>query len=316
MISVVIPLYNKASSIVKTIDSVLAQTLSEWELIVIDDGSSDNGPHLVAAYTDPRVRLIKQTNAGVSAARNKGAELASNEIVAFLDADDYWDPAHLANLNTLITKFPEAVFYATAFSVVEEDGSIRKIRVRNEGQAPEQLLMKDYFAEVLEVERPVQVSSFAVKKGMLAKVGGFPIGITSGEDIITLSRLACTGDLAYSKIATAYYVLPPVSFEKRSRIIRQPQKPDYVGIELKKLRAASPRFEASLTLFLADWCRIRSMIFLELNERRDSLAELWRAIRLDGVTLKDVVCCGLLALPPGLRALALTRIRKIRGSGV
>ena len=77
MISIVIPLYNKAASIVKTVDSVLAQTLSDWELVVIDDGSSDEGPSLVAAYTDSRIRLVKQANAGVSAARNRGAELAT-----------------------------------------------------------------------------------------------------------------------------------------------------------------------------------------------------------------------------------------------
>ena len=315
-ISIVIPLYNTAATIKRTVDSVLAQTESEWELIVIDDGSSDEGTDLISAYTDSRVKLIRQPNSGVSVARNRGAEFASNEIVAFLDADDYWDPAHLANLKTLIEKFPGAVLYATAYSVVEEDGSIRKIRIRNEGRGPEHLLMKDYFADILDVERPVQVSAVAIKKSSLDEVGGFPIGITSGEDTITLARLACNGDLAYSKFATAYYALPPVSFAKRSGFIRRPQKPDYVGIELQKLRAVTPRFEASLSRFLADWYRIRSMIFLELNERRDSFASLWRAICLDGVKLKDIACCCLLVMPPRMRASALANIRKIRGRGV
>lgn len=314
MISIVIPLYNKAATIVKTIDSVLAQTVPNWELIVVDDGSSDAGPGLVAAYTDPRIRLVKQANAGVSAARNRGAELATSDIVAFLDADDYWDPTHLANMETLIAEFPGAAFYATAYCVVRGDGRFRKIRVRDEGVAPERLLMKDYFADVLEAERPVQISAAAVTKVSLDKVGGFPIGITSGEDIITLARLACIGDLAYSKVATSYYVLPPVSLAKRHGFsIRRPQKPDYVAIELLKLRAVTHRFEASLTRFLADWYRIRSMNFLELNERWDSLADLWKAVRLDGVKLKDVVCCCLLALPPGMRGSTLARIRKIRG---
>jgi glycosyltransferase involved in cell wall biosynthesis len=316
MISVVIPLYNKAASIVKTINSVLAQTVSDWELVVVDDGSTDAGPGLVAAYTDTRIRLVRQVNAGVSAARNRGAELASNDMVAFLDADDYWDPMHLANLETLIAEFPGAALYATVYFVVEEDGSFRKIRVRDEGVAPERLLMKDYFADVLEVERPVHISAAAVSKTALHKVGGFPKGITSGEDILTVSRLACIGDLAYSKMATAYYVLPPVSLAKRSEFIRRPQKPDYVAIELQKLRTETYRFESSLTRFLADWYRIRSMIFLELNERRDSLADLWKAVRLDGVTLKDMACCGLLVLPPSVRTLTLARIRKIRGRGV
>lgn len=316
MISVVIPLYNKAATIVKTIDSVLAQTVADWELIVVDDGSTDAGPELVRAYTDFRVRLVKQANAGVSAARNKGAELAASDMVAFLDADDYWDPAHLANLEALIAEFPGAALYATAYFVVEEDGSFRKIRVRDEGAAPERLLMKDYFADVLEVERPVCLSALAVSKASLDKVGGFPIGITSGEDIITVARLACIGDLAYSNIATSYYVVPPVSMVKRSGFIRRPQKPDYVAFELQKLRTATHRFETSLTRFLAAWYRMRAIIFLELNERRDSFADLWKAVRLDGVMLRDMACCGLLALPAGMRSLTLARIRKFRGRRV
>ena len=314
MISVVIPLYNKAATINKAVESVLAQTVADWELIVIDDGSTDEGPNLVSAYGDSRVRLVKQANAGVSAARNKGAELAANDMVAFMDADDYWDPAHLANLETLIAKFPGAALYATAYNIVGEDGRFRKIRIRDEGAASERLLMKDYFADVLEVEHPVHMSSLAVTKASLGKVGGFPIGITSGEDIITVARLVCSGDLAYSNVATGYYLLPPVSLVKPQGFsIRRPQKPDYVGNDLQRLRSESHRFQDSLTRFLADWFRIRSMIFLELNERRDSLAELWKAVRLDGITLKDVVCCCLLALPPGIRATALARIRRIRG---
>ena len=313
MISVVIPLYNKAATINKAVDSVRAQTVTDWELIVIDDGSTDEGPNLVSAYNDSRVRLFRQANAGVSSARNKGAELAANEMVTFLDADDYLDSAHLENLEKLIAEFPGAVLYATAYYVVGEDGRFRKIRIRDEGAAPERLLMKDYFADVLEVESPVSLSAVAITKSSLAKVGGFPMGISSGEDIITMARLACSGDLAYSNVATSYYVLPPVSLAKRQGFLRRPQKPDYVAIELQKLRAVTPKFEKSLTRFLADWYRIRSMIFLELNERRASLAELWKAVRLAGVTLKDMVCCCLLALPLDMRAAVIARIRKTRG---
>jgi hypothetical protein len=94
-ISVIIPLYNKAHSIRRTLDSVAAQTRADYEVIVVDDGSTDGGGALVAEGADPRVRLIVQKNAGPGAARNMGLGEAAGEYVAFLDADDEWLPRYL-----------------------------------------------------------------------------------------------------------------------------------------------------------------------------------------------------------------------------
>jgi hypothetical protein len=96
IVSVIIPLYNKAPYIHRTLDSVLAQTFCEYELIVVDDGSTDGGGDIVASHFDARVKLIRQENAGPGAARNRGLREAKGEIVAFLDADDEWLPDFLA----------------------------------------------------------------------------------------------------------------------------------------------------------------------------------------------------------------------------
>jgi hypothetical protein len=113
--SILIPLYNKARYIEGTIKSVLAQTCTDFELLVIDDGSTDGGADIVAAFDDPRVRLIRKANSGVSITRNLGIELAQAEWVAFLDADDWHHSTYLESLLLLHDRFPEADTLGTDF---------------------------------------------------------------------------------------------------------------------------------------------------------------------------------------------------------
>ena len=95
MISVVIPLYNKAKTVACTLATVQAQTYSDYEIVVIDDGSTDGSADVVRSINDSRIRLFSQPNAGVSAARNRGIEESRGDFVAFLDADDEWKPDYL-----------------------------------------------------------------------------------------------------------------------------------------------------------------------------------------------------------------------------
>ena len=94
-VSIVVPLYNKAPYVRRCLDSICRQTYSDFEVIVVNDGSTDDGPRIVAAYADQRIRLVTQPNAGPGAARNRGIAEAQGELVAFLDADDNWLPEYL-----------------------------------------------------------------------------------------------------------------------------------------------------------------------------------------------------------------------------
>lgn len=97
LVSIIMPAYNSANYIKDSIESVLAQTYPYWELLIIDDGSSDNTAEIVRAYTDERVRYLHQVNKGVAAARNYGIKNASGRFLAFLDSDDIWLPEKLAH---------------------------------------------------------------------------------------------------------------------------------------------------------------------------------------------------------------------------
>ena len=115
MISVIIPLYNKVDHIEDTLRSVLAQTYKDYEIVVVDDGSIDGSTELVENLGIDNLRLIRQNNAGVSAARNSGIEEARGEFVALLDADDLWKPDYLAVQFEMTQKYPDCDVFATDY---------------------------------------------------------------------------------------------------------------------------------------------------------------------------------------------------------
>ena len=120
-ISVAIPTFNRAHLIAHAIDSVLKQTYADVEVVVIDDGSTDNTAEVVAKYGD-RVRYYRQPNRGLGAARNAGLDQASGDVIAFLDSDDYWFDFKLALQADLLTKQPDIDFVFTEFSILKDDG--------------------------------------------------------------------------------------------------------------------------------------------------------------------------------------------------
>lgn len=262
MISVVIPLYNKEKTIERALRSVLAQTFQDFEIIVVDDGSTDNGPRVVAAIADPRLRLVRQANAGVSAARNRGAAEARGEVVAFLDADDEWLPEFLETIETLIREHPQSELFATSYFVVGADGRCRPAKLSETD-------LSDYFRVAASSEPPICASAVAVRKQALLTIGGFPTGVKSGEDLLTWARLAVRAPVAYR-------AQPLAVFHRSEPIWRMPDNPDVVGCELRQLRGRDLPW---LRRYTALWHRMRAKMFLLFGRRRNALREVGKSIR-------------------------------------
>lgn len=204
LVSVVIPLYNKEPHIKRAIDSILAQKIQDFEIIVIDDGSTDKSAEVVKSFTDPRIRLIHQENAGVSAARNKGIKEAKADLVAFLDADDEWTPSFLETVLRLREKYPEAGIYATTYSILKY-GDIKSAKYNAIPPAPWEGLLPRYFLSTATGEHPVCSSAVCVPKNIFSKVGIFKIEAWWGEDDDLWGRIALKYPIAFSREIGAIY---------------------------------------------------------------------------------------------------------------
>lgn len=167
--SVVVPLYNKEREVGAALDSVLGQRRLPREIIVVDDGSTDGGAAVVGGYTSPLIRLVTQKNAGVSAARNRGAVLARSEYIAFLDADDRWQPGYLEKMAFLIEQYPDCGAYAAAFDIVSGDRIYSNVHPAQEGIVP------DFFREAMR-SYICQPSATVVPRGVFQELGGFRKG--------------------------------------------------------------------------------------------------------------------------------------------
>ena len=199
-ISVVIPLYNKQDYVEQAVRSVLQSSYPPHEVIVVDDGSTDDGPQRVRAIGDARVRLVSQPNRGVSAARNRGIGEARGEYIAFLDADDCWTPRYLAAIADLIARFPGCGMYVTRFYYFR-DGSRHVPRLRGVESASQRV---ERFFELWSRGVLFVTSSVVIPRRLLDTTR-FPEGEQHGEDQDVWYRLAERWPLGYLPEALVGY---------------------------------------------------------------------------------------------------------------
>lgn len=214
MYSVVIPLYNKELSIKNTIQSVLDQSYQDFEVLVVNDGSTDNSAKIVETISDNRIRLISQRNQGVSAARNRGVKEAKYKWIALLDGDDLWESNHLEEVVKMMRLFPGEKVYVT--SLVFSDG---RCMYRHKRKLPI-FKIENYFKEVIK-ESLVSSSNVVIYKDCFDFIGGFNVKLSRGEDLDLWSRLAKEYTIVKSVELTAIY---KVDAENRTFITKDIEK--------------------------------------------------------------------------------------------
>jgi glycosyltransferase involved in cell wall biosynthesis len=185
--TVVIPCYNCSSTIVETLESAVKQTIRDIEILVIDDGSTDESAEIVTQYarSEPRLKLIRQANAGVSASRNRGIADGRGSFIAFLDSDDLWDPAYL---ETHARRFEADPFLGISFSVAK----IMRADGQDTGQVSRPKLHDLTPAEMLATNPCTTASAIVVRRATLDEAGLFDTSLRRAEDQEWLFRVALT----------------------------------------------------------------------------------------------------------------------------
>jgi glycosyltransferase involved in cell wall biosynthesis len=201
--SVIIPLYNKARYIQDTIQSVLNQTFTDYEIIVINDESNDGSEGRVMEFNDIRIQLYSQKNQGVSVARNLGIQKSKGKLIAFLDADDYWFPNHLEELAKLYHSFPKCGMYCSRYKIKTAKKHFQT-PYYNEIDGFFNGIIEDYFFS----NRPFRItwtSCLAIPKEVIEKMGGFTPGITNGQDLELWTKIGIKFQVAITNKTTAIY---------------------------------------------------------------------------------------------------------------
>ncbi len=213
-VSVVIPAYNAAWCVRRAVDSVLAQTFRDFELLVVDDGSTDDTAQVLGSY-GPAVTVFQKANGGLSSARNAGIGAARGELIAFLDADDWWLPMKLERQVELMCSRPELGFCSTAARVVDPDGAVLNIWTGAQWQG-------SFLVHLFGTHGDVAGSGSAVvaRRSLFGQVGGFDESLHSLEDIDMWMRLAAVSEYACVSEPLAAILKRPGSMSRNLEVMR------------------------------------------------------------------------------------------------
>lgn len=261
-VSVVIPTYNRAQQIARAIESAIAQTGVDCEIIVVDDGSRDATRDVIRPCGD-RVRYVRQDNAGPSAARNRGWRMAKHDWIAFLDSDDLWKPGKLQRQMELVERTGTRV----CFTDVEIMGAVEPAEAVPPTAPAGREVFEEPFELILQPARVLYVQSMLIRRELLNRVGGFDERLRVGEDTRLVYELAFETSFAY--------VDEPLVFLERSPA-RNGLVGDWAGAQAE---------------FLDSHIRTISQAYFRYLDRNPAVTDRLRRILGHFLSLRAVMLC-------------------------
>ena len=280
--SIVIPVYNKEIFVAKTVKSVLNQTFADFEIIIVNDGSTDQSEAKISEIEDSRIQYYSKKNEGVAGARNFGIEKATADYICFLDADDYWFPNFLETMHHFISKLPEQKVFATAIEIETKN---KTISAHYSIPKTSDFEIVNFF-DASQKKCVLWTSSICIHKSVFDKVGTFDTKIKHGEDTELWIRIGLQFPIVFIRKILARYVYDNESISRNSNYFFELYTFEKYALEEKKNPALKKYMDLN---------RFSAVIKCNLNGDSKTAGEIYSAIDLKNLNSKKRI---LLKLPP------------------
>lgn len=295
MISVVIPLYNKEKAIVGTLNSVLAQTYTDYEVIIVNDGSTDQSKEMIELWLAEnssrcgcRFRLLSKSNGGVCSARNRGIQEAKGEYVAFLDGDDLWDKNYLAEQVRMITDFPKAAMWGINFAeVINGNQLVRRLAT---GLPDGYRGYVDNYFEFSHQSDLFCSSSVVICKEVFDKVGYFDERIKHSEDNDMWWRIIAMFSVAFYDRYMAFYCFDAENRALQRKIWLKYDMPFYVDKYQNSIFCQNKVFYTYINQYSAQWI---ARYYFETNDQINDAKIASKRLDYSVISLKYRLLFGL-----------------------
>lgn len=217
-ISVVMPLFNKERTVARALNCILNQTVSPLEVIIINDGSTDQGANIARKICHGKqgYRVVDQNNMGVSVARNYGIELVKAKYVALLDADDYWADNHIEELSNAIANHPECGMYVSGSARVRNEAEINELIVNKKNAEPSKLNSFQFLDAYSKRPSMVHTSGVCINKNILSISGNFPVGGKRSQDVYLWLKIALCSKVSFTGALTAFQITDESGLGRRA----------------------------------------------------------------------------------------------------
>lgn len=296
MFSIIIPLFNKEKFIKNTIDKVLSQSFQDFEIIIIDDGSTDDSGKIVKNIEDKRIRYFWQENSGVSVARNRGIALAERDYICFLDADDEWALDFLEKMKNLIEKFSSYSVFSTGIEIDTGEKVIPALYTLSNPVA-DNIYVEDYFKGSMKYPI-ISISSSVFHRFVFQNVGAFDEDMRSGEDTDLWIRIGKSYDVIFLDEILCRYVFDNQSLSKNVK---------YKGIKIKYEKFRVWESENQDIKKYLDWNRYSELLSNKILGHNANIKLLKSQIDFQNLSIKQKF----LALIPNIFLRFLLKIEPV-----